>query len=45
MCMKFGLYDAMIYVYNNGLKDYATPMSTMLSMLKAAIKTARMVVP
>ena len=26
MCWSHRLYDAMIYVYNNGLKDYITPL-------------------
>ena len=43
MCMKFSLYDAMIYVYTNALKDYATPMRKMMSLLNKAIRDVRSV--
>ena len=41
--MKFSLYDAMIYVYTNALKDYATPMRKMMSLLNKAIRDVRSV--
>lgn len=32
MCWRYGLYDAMIYVYNQGMNDYLTPLVEMFQV-------------
>jgi vacuolar protein sorting-associated protein 8 len=34
ICRRYGLYDALSYVYNNALKDYITPMIEFVSLVK-----------
>ena len=38
MCWKYGLYDAMIYIYN-GINDYLTPLVEMLQLLQESLKS------
>ena len=33
LCWTHALYDAMIYVYNHGLNDYATPLTELMQLL------------
>ena len=37
VCWKNGLYDAIIYIYNNGMKDFVTPAEELLSVLIKAL--------
>ena len=37
LCWHNRLYDAMIYVYNQGVGDYVTPLKELLKLLAAAI--------
>ncbi|KAJ3030539.1 UNVERIFIED_CONTAM: Vacuolar protein sorting-associated protein 8 [Siphonaria sp. JEL0065] len=39
LCEDLGLYSALIYVYNNSIKDYVTPLVSLLSPVDAAIKS------
>lgn len=34
LCKQFGLYDALIYVWNQALLDYVTPLIELLSLIK-----------
>ena len=36
VCWQFGLYDAVIYIYNNGMMDYITPAEELLNLLAQA---------
>jgi hypothetical protein len=38
LCWTYGLYDAMIYVYNRGMRDYITPLEELLLLLQSAMK-------
>jgi hypothetical protein len=38
LCWSHQLYDAMFYVYNNGLHDYITPLLELLLQLRVAMK-------
>ncbi len=40
LCWLHGLYDAIIYVYNNGMLDYVTPAEELLSVLTEAMASA-----
>ncbi len=40
ICWQHGLYDAIIYVYNNGMLDYVTPAEELLSVLMNAMKAS-----
>ena len=33
VCWANGLYDAIIYIYNNGMKDFVTPAEELLGVL------------
>ena len=33
VCWPNGLYDAIIYIYNNGMKDFVTPAEELLGVL------------
>ncbi|XP_071822429.1 vacuolar protein sorting-associated protein 8 homolog isoform X2 [Apostichopus japonicus] len=39
LCWAYGLFDAIIYVYNNGMNDYVTPLEELIQLLKAALST------
>jgi hypothetical protein len=39
VCNAHGLYDAIIYVFNNGMLDYVTPVEELMSALSEAIKS------
>lgn len=34
MCQRHGLYDALIYVYTAGLRDYVSPLVELLSLIR-----------
>eukprot|EP00047_Mylnosiga_fluctuans_P014336 m.37581 g.37581 ORF g.37581 m.37581 type:complete len:1420 (+) comp5452_c0_seq2:42-4301(+) len=38
LCWTHALYDAMIYVYNHGLNDYATPLTELMQLLSNAVR-------
>ena len=40
VCWQHGLYDAIIYVYNNGMMDYVTPAEELLSVLMNAMSSS-----
>ena len=33
VCNTHGLYDAIIYIFNNGLLDYVTPVEELMTVL------------
>ena len=37
LCWLYGLYDAIIYIYNNGMLDYITPAEELLAQLCSAV--------
>ena len=39
VCWEHGLYDAIIYIYNNGMKDFVTPAEELFSVLIKAMNT------
>ena len=39
LCWLHGLYDAIIYIYNNGMKDFVTPTEELMSQLTSALST------
>ena len=39
ICSTHGLYDAIIYIYNNGMMDFVTPAEDFLSQLIKALNT------
>jgi len=41
LCWSHGLYDAILYVYNQGMMDYTTPLEELLATLKAAVDTGK----
>ena len=41
ICWSHGLYDAIIYIYNNGMMDFVTPAEELLSQLMVALNHAR----
>ncbi|KAJ9588007.1 hypothetical protein L9F63_028180, partial [Diploptera punctata] len=41
LCRANGLYDAMIHIYNRGLKDYITPLEELMPILQAALATGK----
>ena len=43
VCNSHGLYDAIIYVYNNGLQDFVTPVEELMTILADAIKNHQQV--
>ena len=38
-CWQYGLYDAIIYIYNNGMQDFVTPAEELLTVLVNALKS------
>lgn len=40
MCWQHGLFEAVIYVHNNGMLDYVTPAEELLSQLSGALDAA-----
>lgn len=38
-CWEHGLYDALLYIYNQGLHDYVTPLNRLLDHLTDALST------
>lgn len=41
LCWNHALYDAIIYVYNKGMKDYTTPLEELLAVLETAVNTGK----
>nr|XP_006819234.1 PREDICTED: vacuolar protein sorting-associated protein 8 homolog [Saccoglossus kowalevskii] len=41
LCWTHGLYDAILYVYNKGMRDYVTPLEDLLRVLESAMKSAK----
>ncbi|ESO93558.1 hypothetical protein LOTGIDRAFT_215952 [Lottia gigantea] len=41
LCWGHGLYDAIIYVYNQGMLDYATPLEELLMLLSEAVSAGK----
>jgi hypothetical protein len=41
LCWSHGLYDAIIYVYNQGMMDYTTPLEDLLIVLRSAVDTGK----
>ncbi len=39
VCTNHGLYDAIIYVYNNGLQDFVAPVEELMTILAEALKS------
>ncbi|CAG7727060.1 unnamed protein product [Allacma fusca] len=39
LCWTQGLYDAIIYIYNQGMIDYITPLEELMTELQSAIST------
>lgn len=39
LCWTQGLYDAIIYVYNQGMMDYISPLEELMTELQAAVST------
>ena len=39
ICWLHGLYDAIIYIYNNGMMDFVTPTEELLSQLMEALNS------
>ena len=37
LCWQYGLYDAILYIYNKGMQDYITPLDELMMLLIAAI--------
>ncbi|EGD81414.1 hypothetical protein PTSG_02136 [Salpingoeca rosetta] len=38
LCWEHKLFDAMIYIYNQGMNDYLTPLREMMQLLQASIR-------
>eukprot|EP01147_Barroeca_monosierra_P003329 gene3329-6013_t len=38
LCWEYKLFDAMIYIYNQGMNDYITPLREMMQLLQASIR-------
>ncbi|XP_013387109.1 vacuolar protein sorting-associated protein 8 homolog isoform X2 [Lingula anatina] len=41
LCWKHGLYDAILYVYNHGMREFVTPLEELLRILRAAVSTGK----
>ncbi|EDO31039.1 predicted protein, partial [Nematostella vectensis] len=39
LCWSHCLYDAILYVYNRGMRDYTTPLEELLAVLKSSINS------
>ena len=37
ICQKHNLYDAIIYIYNNAMMDYITPLEKMLRLISVSL--------
>lgn len=40
ICWGFGLYDAIISIYNRGMKDFITPFLELLFMLQSSLNSS-----
>ncbi|RMX42196.1 hypothetical protein pdam_00017314 [Pocillopora damicornis] len=38
LCWAHGLYDAIFYVYNRGMRDYTTPLEELINVLKGTVQ-------
>jgi len=41
LCWTHGLYDAILYIYNHGIRDYTTPLEELFTRLSAALSTGK----
>ena len=41
LCWLHGLYDAIIYIHNNGMLDYVSPMEEFMTQLTSAISASK----
>ena len=41
LCWAQGLYDAILYIYNTGMADYARPLEELLAVLRQAVSTGK----
>ena len=41
LCWAHGLYDAILHVYNRGMKDYTTPLEELLALLTRAVTSGK----
>ncbi|KAL9958184.1 hypothetical protein ACROYT_G035162, partial [Oculina patagonica] len=39
LCWAHGLYDAIFYVYNRGMRDYTTPLEELINVLKSTVQS------
>lgn len=39
LCWAHGLYDAIFYVYNRGMRDYTTPLEELINVLKNTVQS------
>ncbi|CAH3128652.1 unnamed protein product [Porites lobata] len=39
LCWAHGLYDAIFYVYNRGMRDYTTPLEELINVLKSTLQS------
>jgi hypothetical protein len=37
LCWTQGLYDAIIYIYNQGMNDFITPLEELMTELHSAV--------
>lgn len=41
LCWTHGLYDAIIYIYNQGMYDYVTPLEELMTELQSAMNSGK----
>ncbi|XP_067930193.1 vacuolar protein sorting-associated protein 8 homolog [Watersipora subatra] len=41
LCWENGMYDAIIYIYNQGLQDYISPLLELIAVLREAIASGK----
>ena len=41
LCWEHALYDAIIHVYNKGMKDYTTPINELMVILSKAVMSKK----
>ena len=41
LCWEHGLYDAIIHVYNKGMKDFTTPIDELMTILSNTINSKK----